>query len=267
MSAEELAAHDAVIDVTDADFSSVVVEGSKERPVVVDFWAAWCQPCRVLGPVLERIAHEKAGSFVLAKLDVDANQHTASQFRVMSIPTVVAFSGGRPVDQFIGALPEPAVRDWIDRLLPSDADRTAALAEETERSGDLDAAERSYREALQADADNRAARLGLGRVLAGRGEINEARDLLKALSPDPEADRLLAALRVSEWSELTPDSELNRAMIAAAEGRWQEALDGMLSQLATVPEAREAMLDVFAVLGDDDPLTREYQRKLAAALF
>jgi putative thioredoxin len=255
------------VDVTDADFADVVVEGSKQRPVVVDFWATWCHPCRVLSPILEKVAAERQGSFLLAKMDVDANQYTAAQFRVMSIPTVVAFVDGRPVDQFIGALPEPAVREWVDRLLPSEADRTAAGAEEFERSGDLDAAEGAYRDALLADPGNRTARLGLGRVLAGRGDAEEARELLKALSPDPEADRLLVAIRISEWSELAPESELNRAMIAAAEGRWQDALEGMLSQLTAVPEARDAMLDVFAVLGDDDPLTREYQRKLASALF
>ena len=268
MSSEELAARDqAVVDVTDADFADVVVEGSKQRPVVVDFWATWCQPCLVLSPILENLATERQGTFLLAKMDVDANQLTASQFRVMSIPTVVGFVDGRPVDQFIGALPEPAVREWLGRVLPSDADRMASEAEKTERSGDLEAAERAYRSTLHADPQHRNARLGLGRVLAARGQANEARELLKTLSPDPEADRLLAAIRVSEWSELQPESELNRAMIAAAEGRWQEALDGMLSQLTAVPEARDAMLDVFAVLGEDDPLTREYQRKLASALF
>jgi putative thioredoxin len=267
MTAEQTAGEPVVVDVTDADFADVVVEGSKDRPVVVDFWAGWCQPCRVLGPVLEKLAEEKRGQFLLAKLDVDANQDTSSQFRVMSIPTVVAFSDGKPVDQFIGALPEPAVREWLDRLLPSEADRTTAYAVEAEREGRMEDAERGYREALDADPGNRGARLGGARVLAARGELEQARELLKPLSPDPDADRLLAAIRVSEWSALDPEGELNRAMIAAAHGRWQEALDGMLGQISAVPEARDAMLDVFAVLGEEDHLTREYRNKLASALF
>src|SRR5437660_7163082 len=100
-----------VVDVTDADFAQAVLEESKRRPVVVDFWAGWCQPCLVLGPVLEKVAEEKQGEFLLAKLDVDANPQSARQFRVMSIPAVWAFADGKPVDQFVGAIPEPKVRE------------------------------------------------------------------------------------------------------------------------------------------------------------
>src|SRR5207253_5807370 len=136
----------AAVDVSDADFARVVLEESNHRPVVVDFWAEWCRPCRVLGPILERVAEERDGAFLLAKLDVDANRQTASQYRVMSIPAVWGFRDGGPVDQFIGAIPEPAVREWIDGLLPSDADVEAARAMEAEREGRPDDAERGYRE-------------------------------------------------------------------------------------------------------------------------
>jgi putative thioredoxin len=256
-----------VTEVSDADFAQAVLEESKLRPVVVDFWAGWCQPCLVLGPILETVAEEKQGAFLLAKLDVDTNPLTARQFRVMSIPAVWAFRDGRPVDQFVGAIPEPAVREWIDRLLPTEADHEAARAMEAEREGRLDEAERMYREALDADPGNRAARLGLGRVLATRGEVEAARELVEPLTPDPEADRVLAAIRVSEWSREDGADPLGRAKAAAGEGRFREALDAMLSLVKDRPETREAMLDVFAVLGDDNDLTREYRPKLAAALF
>src|SRR5919198_1833266 len=140
-----------VVDVTDADFKARVVDESRRRPVLVDFWADWCGPCKQLSPVLERLAGEKAGQFLLAKMDVDRNQYTASQFRIQSIPNVWAFVGGRPVDQFIGALPEPAVREFIERLLPTDADLEAKEAWRAAESGDVESAERGFREALAED--------------------------------------------------------------------------------------------------------------------
>ena len=267
MSEAAAAAPSVVVDVSDADFAQTVVEESRRRPVVVDFWAAWCQPCRVLGPILENVAEEKQGAFLLAKLDVDQNPLISRQFRVTSIPSVWAFADGKAVDQFVGAIPEAAVREWIDRLMPTEADREAGRAMEAEREGRLDDAERAYREALDEDPDNRAARLGLGRVLAGQGELEAARELVEPLAPDPEAERVLAAIRVSGWSNEDGSDPLGRAKAAAAEGRFREALDAMLTLVKERPETREAMLDVFAVLGDDDTLTREYRPKLAAALF
>jgi putative thioredoxin len=260
-----------VVEVGDADFAERVLDESKRRPVVVDFWAAWCGPCRTLGPVLEKVAEEHGGEFLLAKVDVDANPYVASQFRIQSIPNVWAFVDGRPVDQFIGAYPEPAVREFVGRLLPSEADREAAEAAEAAASGDPEAAEQRFREALEADPENRGARLGLGGILAERGETAEARALLTPLVPDPEADRILASLRVGEWAALTDGTPLTQAKRMAGEGRFREALDGLLGAVRYSPEdrdsARGAMLDVFAVLGDEDPLVREYRSKLAAALF
>ncbi|MFB3738131.1 MAG: thioredoxin [Candidatus Velamenicoccus archaeovorus] len=256
-----------VVDVTDADFMEQVVEESKERPVVVDLWAAWCGPCRTLGPILERVAEERGGSFRLAKLDVDANPYTASQFGVQSIPTVIAFKDGRPVDGFVGAIPEPLVNEFIDRLLPTEADVVAKEAEEEERSGDVEDAERRYREALEADQGNRSARLGLGRILAERAAFDEARQTLMPLLPDADAERLLASITVSEWADLRENGTLASAKRLAAQGRWREALDGMLGALRDDPDARQAMLEVFEVLGDEDPLVVDYRRKLANALF
>jgi putative thioredoxin len=260
-----------VVDVTDADFMERVVEESKRRPVVVDFWAGWCGPCKQLGPVLERVAEEKGGQFLLAKLDVDANQRTASQFRVMSIPNVWAFADGRPVDQFVGALPEQSVREFIDRLLPSEADLDAAEALRAAEAGDVETAERGFREALAEDPRNRGASLGLGQILAERGDVQEAREVLAPLLPDPEAERLLAAIRVTEWAQAPAGDQLAAPKRMAAEGRWRDSLEALLGAVVHAPnlkdDARQAMLDVFAVLGDDDPITREYRPRLAAALF
>lgn len=256
-----------VVEVTDQDFLQTVVEESKRRPVVVDLWATWCAPCRTLGPILEKVAEERGGEFLLAKLDVDANPYTAGQFGVQSIPTVVAFKDGKPVDGFVGAIPEPMVKEFIDKILPTAADHEAQDALEEEMEGDLDDAEAKYREALVADADNRAARLGLGRVLAETGRDAEARELLMPLLPDPEAERVLAMLEVRSWASTSEPGTLASAKRLAAQGKYKEAMDGMLGALRDDPDARQAMLDVFAVLGEDDPLVAEYRRKLANALF
>jgi putative thioredoxin len=257
----------AILEVTDADFGETVVEESKRRPVVVDLWAEWCGPCRTLGPILERAAEHHGGRFLLAKLDVDANPYTAGQFGVQSIPTVIAFRDGKPVDGFIGAVPEPMVDEFIGRLLPSDADLQAEQAMLHEQEGDAADAERRYRDVLASDPQNRAASLGLGRILAERGDVEGAREILIPLLPDREAERVLASLRVSGWRDVEGPGTLASAKRLAAQGRWREALDGMLASLLDDPAAREAMLDVFAVLGDDDPLVQEYRRRLANALF
>jgi putative thioredoxin len=261
-----------VIEVTDQNFGTAVLEESKRRPVVVDFWAAWCQPCRLIGPVLERLAGEHGGEFLLAKLDVDANPQASAAFRVQSIPAVKAFRDGALVDEFIGAIPEQAIRQWLTGVLPSEADRLVQQGEEAEREDRTAEAERYYRKALEARPDHPGALLGRGRLAAGRGELEEARELLRPLRPDPEAERLLAAIEVSEWSEPGSDGDraVQRGQRAAALGDYRSALEAFLDEIRVGDnrdQAREAMVKVFAVLGDDDPLTAEYRRKLAMALF
>jgi putative thioredoxin len=256
-----------VVEATDQNFVEAVVEESKRRPVVVDLWAAWCGPCRVIGPILEKVADERKGAFLLAKLDVDANPYTAGQFGVQSIPTVIAFKDGRPVDGFIGAIPEPMVNDFIDKLLPSEADLVAAEGLEEELGGDLEDAEARYRGSLESDPNNREARLGLGRVLAETGRDEEARETLMPLLPDADAERVLATLEVRSWADVEGPGTLASAKRLAAHGTYREALEGMLGALRDDPDARRAMLDVFAVLGDEDPLVTEFRRRLANALF
>jgi putative thioredoxin len=259
----------AVVEATDADFEQTVVEESKRRPVVVDLWASWCGPCRTLGPILEKVAEERNGGFLLAKLDVDANPYTAGQFGVQSIPTVIAFRDGQPIDGFVGAIPEPMVNEFVDRLMPSEAELEAEEALEDELDGDLGKAEAKYREALDVDPNNRDARVGLGRVLAETDREDEARQVLMPVLPDPEAERILAMLEVRGWADLDEVGTVASAKRLAAMGKWREALDGMLGALQDDPDARQAMLEVFKVLGEDeeDELVNEYRRKLASALF
>jgi putative thioredoxin len=262
-----------VIDVTDATFGTAVLEESRRRPVVVDFWAGWCQPCLVIGPVLERLAEEEGGRFLLAKLDIDANPQIAGSFRIQSIPAVKAFQDARLVNEFVGAVPEQAIRQFIASVVPSDADRLVAQGEQAEREGRPEEAERLFRQGLEVDPGHVPSSVGLGRLAAVRGDLEEARQLLTPLRPDPEAERLLAALDVSEWERAASNGSgpLAEAQRAAAEGRFGEALARFLAEVERGgeqgPAAREAMLKLFAVLGDDDPLTREYRRRLASALF
>jgi putative thioredoxin len=279
-----------VIDVSEEAFQREVLEESRRRPVVVDFWASWCAPCRFLGPVLERLAEEYGGEFLLAKVDVDANPGLAAAFGVQSIPTVKAFRDGRVVSEFVGALPEATVRRWLGELLPSEADRLVRRAEELEagvaREAEarrpapepgldprLDEAEALYRRALELEPHHRRARLGLGRVLAWRAREDEARDVLSPLRPDPDAERLLDALEVAGWARLEDrdESPVVRGKRRAASGAWEEALRALLEGVAAGgeerEEARQAMLKIFALLGEENPLTREYRRKLARLLF
>src|SRR2546429_8727077 len=149
-----MATEAAVVEVTDQTFVQDVIEESKRRPVVVDFWAEWCAPCRMIGPVLERLANERGGEFLLAKLDVDSNPQAAAALRIQGIPAVKAFRDGKLGDEFVGAIPEDLIHQFIDGLVPSDADRAVARAEELEAGGQAAEAERLFREAFEADAKN-----------------------------------------------------------------------------------------------------------------
>jgi putative thioredoxin len=260
-----------VIEVTDETFDEVVVEGSKRAPVVVDLWAAWCGPCRTLGPMLETIAERRAGAFTLAKIDVDAQgvgNALLQAVRSQSIPTVIAFRDGQPVSMFIGAIPEADIDRFVDSILPTDADLSAKEAADDLAAGDVSEAEGGFREALEKEPDNRDAAIGLARILIDRGAIEEARPLVMPHLPDPEAEHLHALIEVAEWASSPADGRLGAARHAAAQGEWPMALKGMIAALSEDRDgARQALVTVFAALGDDDSLVPEYRRKLAAALF
>lgn len=271
------------MDISTEEFGQAVLQRSHEIPVIVDFWAEWCAPCKTLGPVLEKVAGEY--EVELVKVDVDANQRLAQQFGVQGIPNVIGFRNGQPISRFTGAVPETAVRQWVSSLLPSPADLAVEEARDAVISGDPGGAEELYRNALQATPDHVEAGTGLASLLIARGESAEALMVLGKLSPTPEVERLQAAARVgtsrrSDIPELeaalsldpTDDTArlaLGRALAAA--GEYEPALDHLLAlvtaKAANADAARAAMLDVFGVIGADHPLTLEYRRRLASALF
>lgn len=280
-----------IIDVTDQSFDKDVIEKSKSTPVVVDFWAEWCGPCRMLGPILERLAAEYDGSFILAKVDVDQNQTLARQFHVQGIPAVKAFFNGRVVGEFTGAQPEPRVRDFLQGLMPSQTDALARQAYECEISNQLLKAEANYREVLEEKSDHYSAMLGLGRVLLKQGKIDVGVELLQQI-PDgipeqPAAEALIATAQFSSEAVDQNEAELRAnitensadvashytlACLLATQERFMEAMDEFLEVIRRNRSykndgARKAMLALFAIIGEDQEITQTYRRKLANALF
>jgi putative thioredoxin len=257
-----------VIEVGEAEFQRQVVEASHDIPVVVDFWAGWCRPCLVLGPLLERLAEEHGGRFTLAKVDVDANPGLAGRFGIQGIPVVKAFRGGAVVSEFVGAQPEDVVRRFLDHLVPSKGDELTAAAQDLEARRELPRAEESYRRALQDSPGHQGATAGLARILMADGRMDEARDLLAGVPPSPEARPLTARLRLAEAAEDGPPA-VREAAAAAVAGEHRRALELALAGVSDGDRdsARELMVRVFEVLGDEHPLTLEFRPRLARALF
>lgn len=272
-------------DVAEEDFQRFVLQRSRDLPVVVDFWAEWCGPCRVLGPLLETMADRYGGAFELAKVDVDHNQALASQFGVQGIPTVIAFRDGAPVSRFTGAIPEAALRDWLDGIMPTEIDLMVDQARTARVEGDDSTAEHIFRQVLDQRPSHTEAGTSLASMLIDRGDTDEALTVLGRVDPDAEVERLQAAARlkassdddISELEALADaDLEDDRARLElakalAARGEYEPALDKLLAIVRRKGDAKEdarmAMLDVFDVLGDDHPLTATYRRQLASALF
>lgn len=276
-------------DVTDATFDEEVVARSRRVPVVVDFWAPWCGPCRTLGPLLEQLAEEHKGAFVLAKINVDENQAIAAEFDIRSIPAVKAVKNGEVVDEFVGALPENAVREFLRQILPTEADRLAEEGRSAEHGGDCLRAEALYRRALESDPNHPAARLGLGRVLAASSVDGALAELDRVLPGTPEraeADRIAARLRLANEdgagdSELRAEVERNPsdlqarlrlARVLAAKEDYESALRHLLEivkrdRTFEDEAGRRSMLDIFNILGSQHPLTEKYRSELARVLF
>lgn len=245
------------MDVTESSFQSAVVDRSHSVPVVVDFWAAWCAPCRTLGPVLERAAAARAGKVELVKVDVDANPALSRAFGVQGIPAVKAFRAGRVVAEFVGAQPAPMVERFFESLVPSPA-------EELAQRGD----EESLRKALELDPGRADAAVPLARILCDRGETEAALEILEAVHGSFAADGLAARIRL-EREAAVPD--LGAALAKLDDGDYEPALDALIDAIARArgarDEIRRVVVGVLDELGADHPLAAPSRAKLAAALY
>jgi putative thioredoxin len=279
----------AVFDVNEAGFKDQVIERSRQTPVVVDFWAPWCGPCRTLGPSLERLANEAKGAWLLAKLNVDNNQRLAQMFRVQGIPAVKAFRDGKVVDEFTGAIPESQIRAWLKRFLPAPSDGLVEAAAALEDRSPAEAIAR-YRVALGSDPSNEAALLALGRLLILQGEPEGVETLRQIhagtpLYPKAQAWIALAGLFaepgdtaptwLAEQVTNNPNDLEARYQLAARHIRERHYADAIAQLLAIVERnrafrddgARKTLLALFETLPDGDPLAAEGRRKLANVLF
>ena len=232
--------------VTDATFQRDVLDRSMTVPVVVDLWAEWCGPCRTLGPILERVIAETGGQVALAKVDVDRNPGVSGAFKVQSIPAVYAISEGKVVDSFIGALPEPAVREFVGRLAPSEsqADRLVARGDEA-----------SLRQALELEPDHAGAVVTLAELLVGRGDTEEALALLARIPETAESRRVAALARLGSDGVSVDGDDVD--------ARLQRLLDRVKDD----EEARREFVDLLEMLGAEDPRTPQYRRALASRLY
>lgn len=287
---------DLIKDGTDASFMADVVEASKTQPVIVDFWATWCGPCRTLGPALEKAVRAAKGAVKMVKIDVDKNPAYAGQLRVQSIPTVYAFVDGRPVDGFQGAVPESQIAAFIDKLtggagVNADVEQLLSLAEESLALNDLGGAAQAFAQVLTMEPDNQTAVAGMARVYLADGDVEQARQTL-AMVPSDSTDPAVQSVRAQlSLASSAPDdgaadafearlgadpndhqARFDLALALAARGELKGAVDHLLKIVAADREwndqaARKQLLTIFEAAGPTSEVARDGRRGLSSILF
>ena len=245
------------MDVTESTFQELVLARSRELPVVVDFWAAWCGPCRQLAPLIEDVAARHEGEVVLAKVDIDSNPALAAQYRIQSIPAVRAFRDGAVVGQFDGLVPASSVERFFQSLVPSEVDLLVAAGDEA-----------SLRHAVNLDPNRVDARVALGRILLGEDRGVEAAAVLRPVNHDPQAQGLLARIALAD--DEAPDIQAGLAALRREdpEDALTHLLDAVAASSGDLRETlRQAIVGVFLELGDQHPLTVRFRRRLAQTLY
>ena len=283
-------------------FAADVIEASREVPVIVDFWAPWCGPCKTLGPLLEKVVNEAKGAVRMVKVNIDENQEIARQLRIQSIPTVYAFKNGQPVDGFMGAIPEPQVRAFVQHLMgdeaahahggPGHAEEVLAAADEAFAAGDLAMAAQAYAHVLQDEPGHPKAVAGLARCYLKSGDIERARKTLGLVKPDGANDEAIRAIDAElKLKESAPDAgdtaplrakleanpndhqaRYDLAMALDAADKREEALDQLLEIVKRERKwneeaARKQLVTLFEAMGATDPRTIAARRKLSGILF
>ena len=280
-------ATETVTNTTDGTFTQDVLDRSHEVPVVVDFWAPWCGPCRVLGPILESLAEEYGERVQVVKLNVDENPQVASQFRVEGIPAVKAFKDGKLAHEFVGALPEPQVRKFFDSIIPSEADKLVAEGARMRAERNDGAARMHFTEALRQQPGHEMATVGLAGILLDEGDTEGARELLEPLEDDPRFSRVFATLHFrfaaagqdraaleARLAENEDDAEAHYFLgcVLVSAGEWEPGLEHLLATVRLDRKVEQdggrlRMLDAFQLLGEDNELTDEFRRRLTNILF
>ena len=288
---------DLIKESSTATFADDVIKASSDTPILVDFWAPWCGPCKQLTPVLEKLVKASSGKIRLVKINIDENQELATQLQIQSIPMVYAFKEGQPVDGFMGALPESQIRDFIEKLIgpvgPSPSEEVISMAKEALSQEDFQTAANLFAQVMQNNQDEPSAIAGLTKCYIGMGETDQAREIIGSLdeetSAHPEVASAIAALTLKEQGSETPSdisklqsviankptdhqARYDLALALSSDGNHEEAIEHLVEIIKhdrqwNEDSAREQLLKIFEALGPTDPVTVNGRRKLSTVLF